>query len=107
MGTPAQATADWRRGRPLPDAQDNYSVHTGAANVHPLYLARYYPKQSALFFKASAESHQPRLLLPAAVPRRCCDAVLATAPPCLTQNPGASLDGSSGDTPPVGLATLQ
>lgn len=58
-GRPADASADWKRGRPLVVALDNYSVHTGvtvpqarpllaAANVHLLYLARYCPEQSEI-----------------------------------------------------------
>jgi putative transposase len=58
-GRPADASADWKRGRPLMIALDNYSVHTGqtvaqarpqlaAANIHLLYLARYCPEQSGI-----------------------------------------------------------
>ena len=58
-GRPAGAAPNWRRGRPLVIALDNYSVHTGqtvqatqpllvAANVELVYLAlaRYCPEQS-------------------------------------------------------------
>jgi hypothetical protein len=58
-GRPAAAAPDWKRGRPLMIALDNYSVHTSrtvaearpqvaAANVHLLYLARYCPAQSGI-----------------------------------------------------------
>jgi len=58
-GRPAAASPDWKRGRPLMIALDNYSVHTGqtvaearpqlaAANVHLIYLARYCPEQSGI-----------------------------------------------------------
>ena len=58
-GRPADASAEWKRARPLTIALDNYSVHTGAtmqqaqpllaaANVHLLYLARYCPEQSEI-----------------------------------------------------------
>ncbi len=58
-GRPTEAASDWRRGRPLVIALDNYSVHTGqtlqaaqpllsAANVELVYLARYCPEQSGI-----------------------------------------------------------
>jgi putative transposase len=58
-GRPADASADWKRARPLVIALDNYSVHTGAAvqaarpqlaaaNVQLVYLARYCPEQSEI-----------------------------------------------------------
>jgi transposase len=58
-GRPADADPDWRRGRPLVIALDNYSVHTGqtvaaarprlvAATVALVYLARYCPAQSGI-----------------------------------------------------------
>lgn len=58
-GRPATASPDWKRGRPLMIALDNYSVHTSqtvaearpllaAANVHLIYLARYCPEQSEI-----------------------------------------------------------
>jgi hypothetical protein len=58
-GRPAEAASDWRRGRPLVIALDNYSVHTSqsvqaaqpllaAANVELVYLARYCPEQSGI-----------------------------------------------------------
>ena len=58
-GRPADAAADWRRGRPLVSALDNYSVHTSqtvtaarpllaAADIELVYRARYCPEQSAI-----------------------------------------------------------
>jgi DDE superfamily endonuclease len=58
-GRPAEAAPDWRRGRPLVIALDNYSVHTSqtvvaaqpllaAANIELVYLARYCPEQSGI-----------------------------------------------------------
>ncbi len=58
-GRPTEAAPDWRRGRPLVIALDNYSVDTSqtvhtaqpllaAANVELVYLARYCPEQSGI-----------------------------------------------------------